>query len=415
VGKLSAARVRNARPGKSGRAKLYGDGGGLWLQATAAKDGTVSKSWIFRFAVGGRRERKMGLGPLDTVSLAEARDKARLCRQQRLGGADPIAARDAQRAAAALAGTKAISFKECAAAYMAAHRPAWKNVVHSRQWERSIATYVNPVLGSLPVAAIDTAAVLRAIEPIWSKKTETASRVRGRIESVLDWAKVRGYRDGENPARWRGHLDHVLPARRKVQAVTHLAALPYAELPPFMAELRSQQGAAPRALEFAILTACRTGEVLGARWDEFNLAEKMWIIPAGRMKAGKEHRVPLSPRAIGIVAERQKLRTGDVVFAGRGDKGLSDAALRRVLAGRATAHGFRSTFRDWAAERTNFPREVVEMCLAHSLGNAVEAAYLRSDMIEKRRALMTAWEAFCGRPAGGATVTPIHKVRAHRG
>jgi integrase len=298
---------------------------------------------------------------------------------------------------------------------MAAHRPAWKNVVHSRQWERSIATYVTPVLGSLPVAAIDTALVLKVIEPLWKDKTETASRLRGRIEAVLDWARVRGYRDGENPASWRGHLDHLLPARRKVQAVKHLAAMPYSELPSFMAELRSQQGAAPRALEFAILTAARSGEAFGARWGEIDTAEKAWLVPGSRMKSGRAHRVPLAPRGMEIIEHMRRIRTDDeLVFPGRAaGRPMSDAALRRVLQsmGRnVTVHGFRSSFRDWAAERTNFPREVVEASLAHAVGNAVEAAYLRTDLIEKRRKLMQGWEEFCARPPGSATVTDLRRA-----
>jgi integrase len=256
------------------------------------------------------------------------------------------------------------------------------------------------VLGALSIQAIDTNVVLRVLEPIWKTKPETASRVRGRIESILDWAKVRGLRQGENPARWRGHLDHLLPAKSKVRRVKHHAALPYAELPKFIAELRTQEGVAARALEFTILTASRTGETIGAVWDELNTSEKLWSIPADRMKAGRDHRVPISSRALEILRHEHDLRTSDYVFpGGKAGKPLSNMAmtevLRRMGRGNITVHGFRSTFRDWAAERTNFPNEVVEMALAHAVGDKVEAAYRRGDLFEKRRRLMAEWATYC--------------------
>ena len=300
---------------------------------------------------------------------------------------------------------KAMTFRDCAARYIASHRAGWRNPKHAAQWEATLATYAGPVMGGLSVQAIDTALVLKVLEPIWTTKPETAGRVRGRIESVLDWAKVRGYRAGENPARWRGHLDKLLPARSKVRRVEHHAALPYAELPGFLMSLRDQEGIAARALEFAIVTAARTGEVIGARWSEIDLLEKIWTVPPGRMKAGKEHRVPLSARALAILEEMQPHRHAEDSFVFPGAKlgrPLSNMAflmlLRRMGRDDLTAHGFRSSFRDWAAERTNFPSEVAEMALAHMVGSKVEAAYRRGDLFEKRSRLMAAWATFCNEP-----------------
>jgi integrase len=275
------------------------------------------------------------------------------------------------------------------------------------QWPATLATYVNPIFGDLPVQAIDVGLVMKAIEPIWTVKPETASRVRGRIESVLDWATTRGYRQGENPARWRGHLENLLPKKTKVRRVKHHAALPYPEIPEFMVELRAQPGIAARALEFAILTAGRTSEVIGARWDEINLIERLWTIPADRMKAGKEHRVPLSDTALTIVTQMRGISHGDFVFPGtRVGRPLSNMSmlmtLRRMNRGELTAHGFRSSFRDWGAERTSFPAEVAEMALAHTVGDKVEAAYRRGDMFDKRRQLGDAWASFCGATAAVA-------------
>ena len=300
-----------------------------------------------------------------------------------------------------------LTFKEASASYIASHKAGWRNGKHASQWENTLAAYAEPVLGALSIQAIDTGLVLKVLEPIWSAKPETASRVRGRIEAVLDWAEVRGLRRGENPARWRGHLDNLLPATAKVRRVEHHAALPYAELPGFIAKLRAQEGVAARALEFTILTAARTGDTIGALWDEVNTPDKVWIVPAERMKAGKEHRVPLSPRALAILKDEQEVRTSDYVFpGGKAGKPLSNMAmtevLRRMGRGDITVHGFRSTFRDWAAERTNFPSEVVEMALAHAVGDKVEAAYRRGDLFEKRRRLMAEWASYCNTPAASA-------------
>jgi integrase len=389
VARLAAVALPKLKPG------MHADGGGVYLQVT--KSG--ARTWIFRFMLRGHA-REMGLGPLHTVALAEAREKARECRKLLLEGIDPIEARKAKRAGERLAAATAMTFQECAASYISAHQAGWRNPKHRAQWPATLEAYVYPVFGSLPVQAIDTGLVTKALEPIWTAKPETASRVRGRVESVLDWATARGYRQGENPARWKGHLDHLLPARSKVRRVEHHAALPYPEMAAFMAELRSQEGIGARALEFAILTAARTGEVIGARWEEIDIAGRLWIVPGARMKASKEHRVPLSSRALAILEEMAAIRRGDFVFPGaRAGKPLSNMAflmlLRRMGRGDLTAHGFRSSFRDWAAESTGFPSEVVEMALAHTVGDKVEAAYRRGDLFQKRRQLMEAWAKHC--------------------
>ncbi|MGP0091975.1 MAG: tyrosine-type recombinase/integrase [Xanthobacteraceae bacterium] len=379
TGRLTALKVSRltAKPG------MHADGAGLYLQVT--KGGA---SWVYRYMLAGRA-REMGLGPLALYGLQDARAKALEARRMRHEGIDPIETRHAARTQARLDAAKAVSFKQCSEAYINAHRAGWHNAKHASQWEATLATYAEPIIGALPVQVIDTALVLRVIEPIWTEKPETAGRVRGRIETVLDWAKVRGYRTGENPARWRGHLDKLLPARSKVRQVEHHAALPYAALPDFLVRLREQEGIAARALEFAILTAARTGEALGARWPEIDLLDKTWTVPAGRMKAGKEHRIPLSARALAILEEMKPLADASEAFVfpgGKHGKPLSNMAflmlLRRMGRDDLTAHGFRSTFRDWCSERTNFPSEVAEMALAHAVGDKVEAAYRRGDLFE---------------------------------
>jgi len=390
INKLSDLRVRNAStPG------YLSDGGGLYLQISPS----LTKSWVFRYQLANR-PREMGLGALHTFSLKEARERARRCRQLLAEGRDPIEDRQAERQQKRLDAARALTFDQCAAAYIDAHKAGWRNAKHGDQWSSTLSVYASPTFGALPVQAVDTALVMRALEPIWKAKTETASRVRGRIESVLDWATVRGYRTGENPARWRGHLDKLLPKRSKVKKVEHHAALPYAQISGFMDKLHAQEGIAARALEFLILTAARSGEVIGARWDEFDFEGKTWTVPGERMKAGRPHEVPLSPRALAIVKAQQKIRTGDYVFAGRRPtEPLSNMAMLALLKrmGRTdlTAHGFRSTFRDWAAEQTNYANEVAEMALAHVVGDKVEAAYRRGTMKEKRVHLMNDWARFC--------------------
>ena len=343
----------------------------------------------------------MGLGSLDAVSLAEAREKAAECRKLRDQGKDPIETRTAHRASAAAELAKAMTFDQCAERYIAAHRAGWRNPKHAAQWQNTLATYVSPEFGRLPVQAVDVGLVIKVLEPIWSTKPETASRVRGRIEAVLDWAAARGFRDADNPARWKGRLDKLLPRPSKVRAVQHHAALPYPEIGAFIQRLRERPGKAARALEFVILTAARTGEVLGARWSEIDLRAKLWTVPASRMKSGREHRVPLSDAALAVLRQMHCLRQNDRVFPGDRRETLSDMALWMLLRAMnrtdLTTHGFRSTFRDWAAERTNFSNELVEMALAHAVPDKVEAAYRRGDLFEKRRKLMDAWASYCAR------------------
>jgi integrase len=394
--RLSALKVAGKMP-----AGMHADGKGLYLHVSA----TGAKSWIFRYMFGGNA-REMGLGSLSTLGLAEARAKRDECRRQlKIEHKDPLELRKAAEAQEALDQAKATTFKEAAEQYISSHRAGWKNPKHAAQWPNTLATYVFPTLGQLSVQAIDTALVCKALEPIWYTKPETANRVRGRIEVILDWAKSRSLRDGDNPARWRGHLEFQFPPRSKVRAIEHHAAIPYADLPEFMAKLREQEGVAARALEFTILTAARTGETIGATWSEFNTAEKVWTVPGARMKARKEHRVPLSARAFVILRDAAAVESGAdaFVFAGRKrGKPLSNMAmlklLERMKRADLTVHGFRSAFRDWAAERTNFPSEVAEMSLAHAVGDKVEAAYRRGDLFEKRRWLMTEWATFCNTP-----------------
>ncbi len=399
---LSAGKVMKARPGR------YGDGAGLYLLVR----GPEAKFWIFRYVRNGRM-REMGLGPAAgraPVTLTDARKRARALYDAVRDGRDPLAERKAARAALTAEAAKAITFGECAKAYISAHSAAWKNAKHLQQWENTLASYAEAIIGSLAVQAVDTGLVLKVLEPIWKEKPETAGRLRGRLEVVLDWARVRGYREGENPARWKGHLDTLLPAHAKVRTVKHHAALPYADIAAFMTDLRGQNGTAARLLEFTILAAARTGEALGARWSEIDAAEKIWVIPAERMKARREHRVPLTVRAVAILNEMKPLRQkeGDFVFPGAQEGNpLSNmamlAVLRRMKRDDVTTHGFRSAFRDWAAERTNYPSEVADMALAHTVGDKVEAAYRRGDLFEKRRRLASAWATFCDssqRPEG---------------
>jgi integrase len=313
-----------------------------------------------------------------------------------------------------------MTFNECAAAYIAAHRAGWRNAKHAAQWSATLATYVDPIFGGLSVQGVDVGLVMKVLEPIWTTKPETASRVRSRVENILDWATVRGFRQGENPARWRGHLKSLLPKKSKVRRVEHHPAMPNRQIGAFMAELREQEGVAARALEFAILTAARTGEAIGARWDEIDLGERLWTLPRERMKKGdREHRVPLADAALTIVEKMAAIRQSDFVFPGtRAARPIGTNAmamtLRRMGRGDVTVHGFRSSFRDWAAERTGTAlaflpdvRDVAEMALSHAVGDEVEKAYLRSDLFEKRRQLADAWAKFCATPPSAGGVVPI--------
>ena len=405
VRELSAAFLRTAGPGR------YCDGDGLYLLVKK----TGKKFWVFRYKVNGSKLREAGLGRAgegrNCVRLAEARDKASELFRQVKAGIDPLTARDAllaaSKAAEQNAAIKGISFSEAARRYIDAHAASWRNAKHAGQWTATIETYATPQFGEIAVSEISTAHVLAAIEPIWTTKSETASRLRGRIESILDFAKARGWRSGENPAAWKGHLALTLPARSKVSKVKHHAALSWMETGKFMMELQVQKGVGARALRFAIFTAARSGEVRGARWQEIDPVGAIWTIPAERMKAGREHRVPLSEQALAVLAEMSAARTnndpGALVFPGQTqDRPLSDmsltAVLRRMGRGDLTAHGFRSTFKDWAAESTAYPAELSEMALAHSIGSKVEAAYRRGDLFEKRRRLMADWCQFCSTP-----------------
>lgn len=400
--RLKAKQVENKRqPG------YHPDGGGLYLQVSD----TLTKSWIFRYELNGR-ERQMGLGSVEAVNLAEARKRAGTYRGLLHDRIDPIQARNAERAERVAKSKRSITFRDCAQKYVEAHRAGWKNAKHADQWASTLETYGGPVIGALPVCDVDTGLVIRILEPIWTKKPETASRLRGRIESVLDWARVRGYRIGDNPARWRGHLQKLLPALKKQQRVKHHPALAYDLIGAFMEQLRVQEGTAARALEFTILTAGRTGEVINAKPGELDLNKAIWIVPAERMKAGREHRVPLSARAVEIAKAQLG---GEWLFPGMDESHpLSNMAMLALL-GRMkrkdlTVHGFRSSFRDWASEQTNYPREVCEMALAHTIGDKAEAAYRRGDLFEKRRRLMLEWAKYCDRPAKSAKVTPIRKA-----
>jgi integrase len=395
---------------------LHPDGGGLYVRVTAK--GT--KSWIFRYSSAGNT-RDMGLGAFPTVTLAKARELAMECRRCRQDGGDPIEARASERIAATLEGLQATTFKACAEQVISSHEIGWRNAKHRQEWRRTLTAYVYPSFGDVPVAKVTTEHVLAALQPIWSTKTETASRLRGRIEAVLALAKARGMRSGENPAQWRGHLAKILPARARVKNVQHHAAIPHSELPDFIKQLRKSRSIiSARALEFLILTVARSGEALGARWNEIDLDQRMWTVPAERMKAGKDHRVPLSDRAIRILKEMAEVRQNDFVFPGmRQGQPIGIVAMPRELhriRDDITIHGFRSAFKDWCAECTNTLNFVSEAALAHVIADKVEAAYRRTDLLEKRRSLMEQWAAYCGRPPASAEVVPLQRrTRRHNG
>jgi integrase len=413
---------------------MHADGGGLYLQVTKGKaEGQINRSWLFRYE-RNNKERQMGLGPLNTIGLKEAREKARWCRQVLLDGKDPIDVRNAERTAAKVTKTKSPTFEWCSVQYMKKREAGWRNAKHRAQWTSTLATYVYPVIGKLPVDAIDTNHVMQILMPIWSTKNETASRVRGRIKTILDWSTANGHRgDGKNPATWGGHLQHMLVARKDVHEVEHHPALPYALMSEFMAELRRQEGLAAKALEFTILTACRSGESRGLPW-EGEIKGDIWTVPAGRMKGGRQHTVPLSKAALAVIDYMREVRQNDLVFPGDSPDGpLSDmsltAVIRRMNEARAkageplwvdpmmgnreiTVHGFRSSYKDWATDwepsreeimeaakrgelLETFPRDMIEIALAHRLDSKTEEAYRRAGMIERRRRMMETWAQFC--------------------
>jgi integrase len=386
---------------------LYAVGGvaGLYLQVIESG----ARSWLLRALMGGKR-RDMGLGGFPDVTLAQAREKAREARNRVERGIDPIEERRQARSALAASRAAAKTFDDCVDDFMKARESEWRNPKHRQQWKNTLDTYAGPFMGKLLVGDIGLPHVLKALEPIWHEKTETATRVRGRIEQVLDWATVRGYRAGENPARWKGHLDHLLAKPRKIAKVQHHAAVPVDGVAAFLASLRGIDGMGARALEFAILTAARSGEVRGALWTEFDFAEKVWTVPGERMKGKVEHRVPLSKQAIDLLQALPRFEKVEVVFPGVKGQVLSDMTLSAVMRRMkvdAVPHGFRSTFRDWAADRTNFPRDLAEMALAHVIESKVEAAYRRGDMLAKRLKMMQAWADYCDAIPKAGNVVPI--------
>jgi integrase len=381
--KLSDATCRASKPG------LHSDGGGLYLNV---KD-SGAKSWVFvwkKTQVGTRNPKRyeMGLGPYPAIRLSNARERAAACRETVAEGRNPIDERKRDHSP---------TFGECVKLFLESMEDQWRNEKHRAQWHMTLETYC-VALANESVSAITTEHVLACLSPIWKTKAETAARLRGRIERVLDYARARGWRAGENPARWRGHLKSILPARQKL-ARGHHAAMPYQRVPTFVASLPDRQAVASRALEFLILTASRSGEVLGAQWGEIDLDESLWTIPAARMKAGKEHRVPLPTKAVAILRPLHEGRISDFAFPGqKAGRPLSNMALvmlmRRMGVDQYTVHGFRSSFRDWAGDATQFPRELAEQALAHRVGNETERAYRRSDALDRRRQLMEAWSDF---------------------
>jgi integrase len=388
LSRLTALKVARAKkPG------FYADGGSLYLRVAPGG----SKQWVFRYITNGRLH-DMGLGPVHTLTLAEARERATEARKLRLDGIDPLTHKRARMAVLRAADARAMTFQQCAEGFIRDNEREWSNAKHRQGWKSTLQRYVYPVLGALPVEAIDTPLVLRVIKPLWARVPATAKRVLGRIENVLGWATVHHYRRGDNPARWDGLIEHALPSRPKAE---HHAALPYAEIGAFMSRLRANTSVVARCLEFIILTGVRLSEALHATWDEVDLANRLWIIPAARMKTNKEHKVPLSSAALVVLKGMREIRRSDYIFSGEREgrpigKNMATCLAKEVAGRDITLHGFRSTFRDWAAERTTFPREVAEMALAHTIPDAVEAAYRRGDLFEKRRKLMEAWAKFCG-------------------
>lgn len=415
---LTALEIKHAKEG------MHADGNGLYLQVNKAG----AKSWIFRYQINARR-REMGLGSLNDKTALKARAEIPALREKVAAKIDPLElkrqAHADVRTQAAEAKLKSFTFEAAALEYIQNNRAGWSNAKHAWQWENSLSLYAFPVFGSVPVGSVTTDHVLATLAPIWASKTETATRIRQRIESILDYARVKNYRTGDNPARWRGHLEHTLPKPSSVRTVQHLPALPYKNLGEFMAELQLREGNGARALEFSILTAARSGEVRGATWSEINMEDRVWVVPAERMKGKQEHRVPLSYRALQILNTAPRIAGQDLIFPGqKNGKPISDmtvkAAIMRINEDRIKAgmpewvdaksgativpHGFRSSFRDWAGEITDYPNEMGELALAHAVGDKVEAAYRRGNMFEKRRKMMDDWATWCDPKIAGAVV-----------
>jgi len=400
IHKLTPRKAATAGPGK------YEDGGGLRLVVS----NTGAKKWVLRFTIDGKR-REMGLGSFPDVGLAEARDKATEHRKQAKDGVDPIEARQTEP-------EKTPAFTTCAARYIRAHRRGWKNAKHARQWVSTVKTYARPEIGKKKVDAITTEDILKIFSPIWTTKTETAKRVQGRIENILDYAAAHKYRDPLNPARWRGHLDKLLPRPTRVKKVTHHPAMPHMDVPAFMAELSGNGSVSALALRFLILTATRTSEVLQAQWNEIDLEAAIWTVPAERMKGRREHRVPLSDATLSILEALPRIEGNPYLFpSARHGRPLSNMALLQLMRGMGygvdgnrgdyVPHGFRSSFRDWSGEVSSFPRDVAEMALAHVIENKVEAAYRRGDLFAKRRKMMQEWADYVNKPQ--AEVIPLNQ------
>jgi integrase len=415
IARLKQKQIEHARPDKGRRSVLIADGGNLYLQATVGKDGSINRSWIFRFEMDGERH-DLGLGPLFTLGAADARRRALELRQLIKAGIDPMAAKQeirVARLAARAQQAKATTFKQCAEMYLNVHADRWKNPKHRAQWRSTLQTYAYPVIGELAVGDVEESHLLKVLQPIWKKIPETASRLRARIENVLGYATASRFRHGDNPARWRGHPKTLLGGAPK--EVEHHPALPFAEAPGFMAELRKRDSVSAKALEFTILACSRTGETIGATWDEIDLKKSLWVIPAERMKADREHRVPLSDRAVEILESLP--RRSAYVFTGTNKEPLSNMAMLQMIRGMRpglTVHGLRSTFRDWAAERTSYPEFVIEMALAHRVGDDVVKAYKRTDLFERRVRLMKQWADFLAKPTKVADAVSIDEERAKR-
>jgi integrase len=408
-----ARRGINRLPASYQRLKpgLHADGGCLYLQVSIGTTGNRRASWVFRYQMGGRT-RDMGLGSINDIALGEARDLAREYRRLAKQGIDPIDRRNAEVARNLAANVAVMTFDAAADAYIRAHRSAWRNVVHAQDWVASVRSYASPILGKMSVADIETSHITRVLGPIWDDKTVTAKRVRGRIESILGWATTAGYRQGDNPARWRDHLENVLARPDRIRPVKHLAALPFEEMPGFYAALCAHRGVAALALRFLILTAVRPLDVRHARRTDINRDKRLWAIPAFS-KTGRPHRVPLSAAAVAVLDQTERLSAGsEFQFPGEGGRRLAASSLRYVidhmqLKGRVTVHGSRAVFRTWVMEATNFPRELAELALGHTVGSGVERAYARGDMLAKRAALMETWGRFPTTPSQAGKVVPL--------
>jgi len=419
VGRISAKSLSARQVDTETRAGYHADGPhtGLYLQVTSSRE-KFTRSWIFRYTSPTTlKRREFGLGSTRTRKLADARALSAELRLKILNGADPKDERDKERASAITQRANQTTFDEAVIQCMAAKSLEWKNIKHGQQWQNTLATYASPLLGKMPVDQITTELVHRVLQPIWIKKTETATRVRQRIEVVLDWCKARGYCNGDNPARLKGALGELLPRSQKIKKVEHHPAIPYTQINEFVLTLRKEGGSAPLALEFMLLTAARTGEVVAAKWDEVDFDSMVWTVPAERMKSSKEHRVPLSKRAVEILQMMMAVKQNEYIFPGHSvakNSHMSTGTCRIVMKrmdnfSQYTPHGLRSTFRDWAAETTNFANETLELALAHTIPNKAEAAYRRQDQLEKRAKLMQQWETYVTKQRVRDVVVPISR------